>query len=354
MDRKIKVAVIGSALMAFNCVRFATERGCEVVACIGRRRHMGEDVGELAGIGANGVRIEKIDDLEAILDRTRPDIVCDCGSGWPTTFDIAKRVISRGYNLEILAEEMYYLPAESKDLAAELDALAKANGVSVIGLGMQDCTWSAQPLVMSGNCHKLEAIIGENWCILDHAGPSEFNRVGLNLTEEEFYEYHRDDPAPSNAFGFSLWEIADELGLHVLREEREKTTPVLAEEDYVSPLLSAEQSAPYGGVIRKGLTIGSRLACTLKTEEGIDLTGIFHLTFLVPGAKGKNIWRFVGEPTYEVVVEEGRYDITTSTSIVNRIPDVLNAPAGYLTVKDLPKAMYHHGPLNGYVQGVQD
>jgi 4-hydroxy-tetrahydrodipicolinate reductase len=35
--------------------------------------------------------------------------------------------------------------------------------------------------------------------------------------------------------------------------------------------------------------------------------------------------------------------------VINRIPDVINAPPGFATVADLPRLRYRHFPLDSYL-----
>ncbi len=196
---------------------------------------------------------------------------------------------------------------------------------------------------MAANCHRLDGIYGENWCILDHCGNFEIGLVGVDLDADGFMEYHKDDLHPRSPYTYALYEIADEMGLTVTEEINDLIEPIFASEDY-----DATQ-CPYGKVILKGKTIGAALCTTLHTEEGIDIVGKFIYSFAENGQPGVNIWRFTGEPAFEVVTDDPRPDIGTTTDVVNRLPDIIMAPAGYLTVKDLPKPIYRCHPLPEYV-----
>ena len=209
---------------------------------------------------------------------------------------------------------------------------------------MQDVNWVNKCVVMSSNSHRIDRIVGQNTCILDFAGASEFDRVGLNMTEEEFYEYHAADPAPDNPFTYSLYQIAEELHLHVTGKTNDKTTPIFAPDDYTSKFLSPKEAAEFGGTIKKGRVMGARRCSTLHTKEGVDLVGEFLYDWLFDETHtGFDRWTFEGEPTWDVLVKEGRY--------VNRVADVLNCKKnGYITGADLPKPFYHFGPLNEYVE----
>jgi hypothetical protein len=55
-----------------------------------------------------------------------------------------------------------------------------------------------------------------------------------------------------------------------------------------------------------------------------------------------NCWAITGEPNLSIVSTDLPTDMTTCSTLVNRIPDVLNAPAGYVTVDKLPRLVYRH------------
>ena len=344
MAKEIRVMIIGAAgEMGRACTRFLTERGATVVAAIGRTRHIGEDQGIVAGIGELGVAIEPADKVAEAIERTKPDIAIDCSGDLKRSADHIRTIVEHDVNVAMLAEEGYYARIDAPEIYEELDALAKEHGVTVIGLGMQDVNWSNQAVVMAANCHRLESIYGENWCILDHCGNFEIALVGVGLTEEEFFAYHKDDLNPRSPYTYSLYEIANEMGLHVSEERNARIEPLFASADYDAT------GCAYGKIVPAGTTIGSAHSTTLETEEGISITGRFVYSFAENGQPGVNIWRFTGEPTFEVVTDDPRPDIGTTTDVVNRLPDIINARPGYLTVKDLPKPFYRCRPLPEYL-----
>lgn len=51
-------------------------------------------------------------------------------------------------------------------------------------------------------------------------------------------------------------------------------------------------------------------------------------------------WTIEGTPSVSVKTPDFPGGYITAVNTVNRIPDVLNAPAGLLTVSDLPQAHY--------------
>lgn len=342
--KEIRVMIIGAAgEMGRACTRFMTERGATVIGAIGRKSHLGDDIGEISGVGKLGVTVEPAIAAERVLADCNPDVVLVCSGTLQEIADYVRMCLNAGKNVATLAEEAYFPSIDEPELTKELDKLAKANGVTFIGAGMQDVNWSNQAVVMAANCHKLNKIYGENWCILDHCGNFEIGLVGVNLNEEGFYEYHKDNLNPRSPFTYSLYEIADEMDLTVTEEINDRIEPLWSEYDYTP------QDCPYTQTIPKGKTIGSALCTTLKTKEGIDLVGKFLYSFAQNGQPGEQVWRFEGEPTFTVTTDDPRPDIGTTTDIVNRLPDIIKARPGFLTVKDLPKPVYRCRPLPEYL-----
>lgn len=342
MAKEIRLLVIGGGgEMGRQCIKAATERGATVVAATGRTHHLGEDVGLLAGLpNTLGVRLEPNERLEALIKETKPDVAILCSLDFAGTADDMRLLVANGVDILTLAEEAYYPKVDDLELYEELDALAKEHGVTIVGNGMQDVNWSNLATVMTGNCRSLTEIYGENYCILDHCGPQEFEGLGIGCSSaEDFRAYHADQPNPRNPFTYALYEIAEELSLEVMSEDNAKPEPVLAKQDYEG----------LGTLYKTGTVIGSDLCTTLKTVEGIDLIARFTYVF-AQGYDGRNIWRFSGDPSFEVITDDPRPDISTTAGAVNRIPDVINAQPGFLLVKDLAKPVFKVHPLPEYVE----
>ena len=64
----------------------------------------------------------------------------------------------------------------------------------------------------------------------------------------------------------------------------------------------------------------------------------------------KNEWSIYGEPDTTIVVARPSTVELTCASVVNRIPDVLNAEPGYVTTDKFGELNYRTKPLNEYVK----
>jgi 4-hydroxy-tetrahydrodipicolinate reductase len=120
-----------------------------------------------------------------------------------------------------------------------------------------------------------------------------------------------------------------------------RTRPELAPEEIRSVALDV--TVPVGGVI------GFTDVDEIETVEGPVLT--FEMTGRLyrEGEADINDWTLTGEPNLRLTNPEVPTQITTCTQYVNRIPDVINAPAGFVTVERLPKLRYRAFPLAQYL-----
>lgn len=342
--KHIRAILFGAGQMGMLAVKYLHERGGEIVAVVDRQSNIGKDIGELAGIGTIGVPIHTSNDtdLSLLIQKTEANVALHCSGVLGEIADQVKICLQNGLDVLTLSEDAYYPHVTHPKLTKELNQLAIENGVSFVAVGMQDVTWSNEAVVLSGNCVSIESITCEHYGILDGVGDTEIIKIRPGILPEEFYEYQKqkDESEKRSPLTFALFEIADELGLHITDENTPGQEPIIAKQDF---------ETPHGFTIHAGQTMGYVQSTELKTEEGITIIGKMVFTYAAEGAKGVNIWRFKGLPSFEVVTDDPAPFYGTIIDMIYRIPDVMNARPGFLTVKDLPKPRYRHGILSQYL-----
>jgi hypothetical protein len=121
----------------------------------------------------------------------------------------------------------------------------------------------------------------------------------------------------------------------------------------VSPVIASADtpSRTLGRVIGAGRLLGVIDAVTITTDEGPSFTFEQTGAVYVPGQADLNEWIVRGEPA-ELRLRNDRVPtrLATCTQVINRIPDVINAPPGFVTVTELPRVRYRHFPLHSYIQ----
>ncbi len=102
-------------------------------------------------------------------------------------------------------------------------------------------------------------------------------------------------------------------------------------------------------MISAGRVIGATDVDTVETNEGLTLS--FEMTGRVykQGETDMNEWSITGEPSLKLSNPDVPTAVTTVTQFVNRIPDVINAPPGFVTCEQLPPLKYRAFPLGMYV-----
>jgi 4-hydroxy-tetrahydrodipicolinate reductase len=98
-----------------------------------------------------------------------------------------------------------------------------------------------------------------------------------------------------------------------------------------------------------GEVIGFSDRDTAVTAEGpvlsLELSGRLYRE----SESDVNEWRVAGEPSLHLLNPAVDTRLTTCTQLVNRIPDLLAAPPGLLTVAELPAPRLRPGPLAGHL-----
>ena len=98
-----------------------------------------------------------------------------------------------------------------------------------------------------------------------------------------------------------------------------------------------------------GDATGMSAVVTTETKEGITLETECIGKVYGPDEYDKNIWTVCGEPDTTIVVERPATVELTCASIVNRLPDVVNAKSGYVPTEQISELCFKVKPLNEYV-----
>ena len=88
---------------------------------------------------------------------------------------------------------------------------------------------------------------------------------------------------------------------------------------------------------------------TTETEEGITIESECVGKVYAPDEADRNDWTLMGEPGTQVVINRPATVELTCATIVNRIPDLINAAPGYVTTDRMPVNSYRVRPLDFYV-----
>jgi 4-hydroxy-tetrahydrodipicolinate reductase len=104
--------------------------------------------------------------------------------------------------------------------------------------------------------------------------------------------------------------------------------PIILDKDIESKAL--ERTIPAGDVIGLDITI------EVETQEGILFRGTQTAKVYQEGEQDYNEWVIKGEPNIHLRNDNPPTLLGTSSQIVNRIPDVINAKPGYVTIDQLP------------------
>lgn len=90
---------------------------------------------------------------------------------------------------------MAYPQAQSPELAKELDRIAKENGVSIIGTGINPgLIMDLLVVVMTGCCETIDHITARRVNSLSPFGPAVMREQGIGITVDEFKKALKKEP----------------------------------------------------------------------------------------------------------------------------------------------------------------
>jgi len=224
----------------------------------------------------------------------------------------------------------------SPKMTKAIDKVAKKNNCTITGSGYQDVSWGSLITALTGTTQKIVKIKGSSSYNVEDYGIALAEAHGAGLTLEEFDKQvaaadrmsekkrqaiiEKGEFNPSYMWNVNGW-LAEYLGLHVTGQTQ-KCVPQVAKKNLTSSTL--------GMVVKKGMATGMSAVVTTTTKEGVVIESECIGKVYAPDEFDSNTWTVEGEPTTTVTVNRPATVEMTCASIVNRIPDLIKAPAGYV------------------------
>ena len=358
MDRKVRVVQFGTGKMAVYTMRYVMEKGGEVVGAIDVNPNViGKDIGQIMGKEELGVKVTALENAEEMLRTTKPDICVVETMSLIKDVEEALMLCARlGINAITTCEEAFYPWNSNPSITKALDEMAKKTGCTITGSGYQDIYWGQLITSIAGSTQKITKIKGSSSYNVEDYGIALAKAHGAGLTLDEFDKQvasvdrisneerqkiiESGEYLPSYMWNVNGW-LCSKLGL-TIKSQTQVTVPTTYKEDIYSETL--------GATVKAGDATGMSAVVTTETEEGITIESECIGKVYSKEEYDKNEWTVYGEPNTTITVAKPATVELTCGTIVNRIPDVINAPAGYVTTEKMGDLQYKIKPLNEYVK----
>ena len=358
MERKVRVVQFGTGKMAVYTMRYVLEKGGEIVGAIDvNPAVIGKDIGSVMGKDDMGVKVTSLADAEEMLKSTSPDIAI------VTTMSLIKDVeealmlcAKLGINAITTCEEAFFPWNSNPKVTKELDEMAKKTKCTITGSGYQDIYWGQLITSIAGSTQRITKIKGSSSYNVEDYGIALAKAHGAGLTLEEFDKQvaavdrisdeerkkiiESGEYLPSYMWNVNGW-LCSKLGLTV-KSQTQVTVPTTYKEDIYSETL--------GATVKAGDATGMSAVVTTETEEGITIESECIGKVYSKEEFDKNEWTVYGEPDTTITVARPATVELTCATVVNRIPDVINAEAGYVTTENFGDLEFKIKPLNEYVK----
>ena len=326
----IKVAEWGTGMMGQGLLGFILDRPRDidlVGVIVTNPAKEGKSAGELLGRPCD---VKMTTDFAAVLAK-KPDVVCiNTQSNLHEITDQVVPALEAGCDVICIAEKLSYPWASDAAWAERIDGLAKKHGVTVLGTGINPGFMLDALIVMwSSICLRVDKIVATRVNDLSPFGPTVMTGQGVGTTVEQFEKGVADGSIVGHiGFPESIHLIAKALDWEIDRIE-ETREPIVTKVERSTPHVHVAPGDVAGcRHIGRGYVGG---------EPKIEL---IHPQQIHPELEGVDTGDYIeihGDPNVnmankpEIPGGKGTY-----ASTGNYIPLMKDAPAGMLTVVDMP------------------
>ncbi len=317
----VRVAIVGLGAIGREVLKAVQSKPGLALVAVADPALVGQDAGEVAGVGACGVKIVASAE-EAFAGEVDVALVLTA-SGVADLLPIVEAASLRGVDVISTCEDLAYADLATPELARKMDARARAGGITVLGTGINPgFVMDRLPLTLAAACVRVDSVRVER--VVDAAkrrGPLRA-KVGADLTVAEFEAGvaarrlgHRGLPESCALVG---------LGLGVSFDEVRNT---------IEPVVTSAAHPRVG--IAPGRVAGLRQSA-VGLKGGREIVRLdLEMSVAAPDPHDRVV--IAGDPPLDVLVQGGTHgDRGTVGTTVSAIPAVVVASPGLKTVLDLP------------------
>jgi 4-hydroxy-tetrahydrodipicolinate reductase len=304
------------------------KKGLEIVGAVDiAEDKVGKDLGEVLGLGEKlGAKVYK--NAEELFLDMKADIAVHATSSFlKQVYPQIASLIKHGVDVISTCEELAYPHYSNPKIAEEIDRLAKKHDVTVLGTGINPgFLMDTLVITLTAVCQKIEKI--ETVRVMNAATRRlPFQRkIGAGLTVEEFRQKIESGQITGHVgLEQSIAMIADALAWRLEKIRSEPVEPVIAENTVESDFIKVEAGKVAGLKQTARGFIGGREVIVLRFQAYIGAEEEYDAVTIT------------GVPLVKQKIQPCIHgDLGTAAIVVNTIPKVLKAPAGLITMKDLP------------------
>lgn len=344
----VKVAIWGFGAMGGGVAKVLLQKkGVEITGvCDIHPNRVNQSIFDLLGVERGEHKdVVVTPSIEQVVKKGACDVcVIATDSFTKKAFPKIKFVAEQGVNVVCTAEEMSYPKAQSPELAAEMDKIAKENGVTILGTGINPgLMMDLLAICLSGCMVDVESVMCKRVNSLSPFGPAVMEEQGVGLTVEEFDAGVKDGTLAGHVgFAESVGMIGEALGWEVERFEQQ-----------MKPIVTTVDRKSAYGFARAGDVAGVNMTGQ-GYVDGVLKIDMIHPQQIEPEAEGTYTGDYIvlkGSPEVNMQIRpEVDGGIGTIAMCVNMIPHVINSEPGLKTMLDLPVPRAIMGDFRNFIK----
>ena len=301
------IIIYGVGGVGQTVARIVHERQWPIVAALNRPgAKVGRELGEVASLaGPVGITVQ--DAGSARLGEFGANIaVLAVHDRLDDNLPIYRRLLEAGLNVICTGGETSYPRAVDPAIAAEIDAMAKANGVTLTGCGLWDTyrVWTVKAL--AGPCTALRGLHHRSVTDVNRFGPEVARLVKIGGDPADFA---RSAGGEKSIYRVFVQQVVESLGLTV-EKVAERQEPVVFDEALPCSALDRDIAA--------GACAGSRSIIEVTTREKVIALAEVDLRLTRDGEGEWMSWTIDGDPPAEMRLQGLDTGHATASSVANR------------------------------------